>query len=320
MFKRKIAVVFYVILISFFCVYLFFKIQERDLIMQLNNNNLSFDAYVVTLKENTSLADFNKKVKESSLTDIQIHYQDKKDKITYFYGKGDYTTPPLLSGHFFASSDFESDVPLAIVGKKYKNKLYIPKDQSYLKINGSYVPVIGVMGDSYTSDLDSQIFIAASVKTLAKLQTNNFKIVIDMTSPVSASTLKKKLGLATAINLVKKDFIISNKSWINSHWTQLAGLLVAAVGILAQMAVWLVSAKRRYIEAVFLQTNKAKFIFEEWRTYSIWVGLGMILGSMLGMFIFQLTSYTYLLAFMGSLYVGSIILFYLLISLRLRKE
>ncbi|WP_240035084.1 hypothetical protein [Ligilactobacillus animalis] len=86
------------------------------------------------------------------------------------------------------------------------------------------------------------------------------------------------------------------------------------------MAVWLISSRRRYNEAVFLQANPAKFAFEEWRTYSIWVGLGTIIGGMAGMFIFQMTTYTYLLLTMGSIYLGSSLLFYLLINLRLKKS
>ena len=124
MLKRKIVVVLYIALISFFCVYLFFKIQERDLIIQLNNNNLSLDAYKITLKQDISLAELDQKIKDNDkLTDVQLHYQAKDQRnVTYFYGKGNYTQPPLLSGHFFSSADFESDVPLAVVGKNYEKK------------------------------------------------------------------------------------------------------------------------------------------------------------------------------------------------------
>ncbi len=86
------------------------------------------------------------------------------------------------------------------------------------------------------------------------------------------------------------------------------------------MAVWLISLRHRYNEAVFLQADPAKFAFEEWRTYSLWVGLGTLIGGMAGMFVFQMTTYTYLLLTMGSIYLGSSLLFYLLIVSRLKKE
>ncbi|WP_275066610.1 hypothetical protein [Ligilactobacillus murinus] len=41
---------------------------------------------------------------------------------------------------------------------------------------------------------------------------------------------------------------------------------------------------------------------------------------MAGMFVFQMTTYTYLLLTMGSIYLGSSLLFYLLIVSRLKKE
>ena len=116
-FKRKFVFVIYIALLAFLSVYLFFKIQERDIIIRLNNNNLSLDAYKVTPKQNSSLAAFSEKVKNASaLDDIQIHYQSKKDpRITYFYGKGDYDVPPMISGHFFSNADFDSAVPLLVV-------------------------------------------------------------------------------------------------------------------------------------------------------------------------------------------------------------
>ena len=319
--KRKIAIFCYIALITFFSVYLFFKIQERDMIIKLNNNNLSLDAYRVTLKQNTSLAKLNQKIKtDSNLTDVQVHYRDKKNKnITYFYGKGDYQQPPLTSGHFFANADFESDVPLMVVGKNYEKKLYTPKDQSYLKVAGNYFPVIGVMGDSYTSDLDDQIFIADALPRLEQLKTNNYQIIIDSSKPLDLKVLKKDLGLKSAVKLVRKNFIISNESWIKSHWAQVIGILTVLAGFIGLVIIWLVTSKKRYLEAEFLHAKQNKFIFDEWRLFSLWVGLGMIAGLVLGIFVFPLTAYSSLLTTMGVIYFVTSIVFYFLLRRRIKK-
>ena len=103
MFKKRIYVFFYIFLVAFFSVYLCFKIQERDMIIQLNNHNLSPNTYRVTLKQNVTLYDLNQKIEKTDLlNNVQVHYQDCENKnVTYFYGKGSFTAPPMLSGHFF---------------------------------------------------------------------------------------------------------------------------------------------------------------------------------------------------------------------------
>lgn len=321
-FKRKFVFVIYIALLAFLSVYLFFKIQERDIIIRLNNNNLSLDAYKVTPKQNSSLAAFSEKVKNASaLDDTQIHYQSKKDpRITYFYGKGDYDVPPMISGHFFSNADFDSAVPLLVVGKNYQDKLYQPKDQAYLKLDGQYVPVLGIMGEQYASELDDQIFIAASVATLNELNTSHYRIVLDMTEPLSAKTLKKQLNLATAKSLVNKNFIISHESWLSSHLAQVLGLMAVVVGVLAQMLLWLLASGKRFAEATFLKADKARFIFDEWRTYSLWLLLGLGSGTLFGILYFQMTSYVALISYLLGIAILCSMSFYLLIKARLEKE
>lgn len=322
MFKRKFVFVIYIALLAFLSVYLFFKIQERDIIIRLNNNNLSLDAYKVIPKQKSSLAAFNEKVKNTNaLDDVQIHYQSKQDPhVTYFYGKGDYAVPPMVSGHFFSNSDFDSAVPLLVVGKNYQDKLYQPKDQAYLKLNGQYVPVIGIMGEQYTSDLDDQIFIAASAQTLTELNTSQYRIVLDMTTPLSAKVLKKDLALATVKSLVDKNFIISHESWLSSHLAQVLGLSAVVIGILAQMLLWLLASGKRFAEATFLKADKVRFIFDEWRTYSLWLALGLGSGTLFGVLYFQMTSYLALSFYLLGIYGVCSVSFYLLIKARLKKE
>ena len=144
-FRNKLLIILYVCLLAFCSVWVFFKIQERDIVNQLNNHNLSQNAYEVVMKGTTSLEDINNKISNSSkIDDVQVHYQDKKNSnLTYFFGKGDYSTTPMVSGSFFADNDFNSEVTVALVGKNIAKKLYKPKDQDYLKVNSGYLPVLG---------------------------------------------------------------------------------------------------------------------------------------------------------------------------------
>ena len=135
-FRNKLLIILYVCLLAFCSVWVFFKIQERDIVNQLNNHNLSQNAYEVVMKGTTSLEDINNKISNSSkIDDVQVHY----------------STTPMVSGSFFADNDFNSEVTVALVGKNIAKKLYKPKDQDYLKVNSGYLPVLGVMGEKRIS-------------------------------------------------------------------------------------------------------------------------------------------------------------------------
>ena len=61
-FRNKLLIILYVCLLAFCSVWVFFKIQERDIVNQLNNHNLSQNAYEVVMKGTTSLEDINNKI------------------------------------------------------------------------------------------------------------------------------------------------------------------------------------------------------------------------------------------------------------------
>ena len=96
--------------------FIFSKINQRDLILQLDNRNLTAEAYQINLRQNEKLSKFTKELDDSSEIDnVQVHFQSKKDKnITYFYGKGNFPVPPMVSGEFFSKNDFDSIVNVAL--------------------------------------------------------------------------------------------------------------------------------------------------------------------------------------------------------------
>ena len=64
MLKKGLWLVIYTALLAFLSVFIFFKIQERDLIIQLNNHNLSLDAFHVVLKQPLTLDVFEEKINQ----------------------------------------------------------------------------------------------------------------------------------------------------------------------------------------------------------------------------------------------------------------
>lgn len=315
MLKKGLWLVIYTALLAFLSVFIFFKIQERDLIIQLNNHNLSLDAFHVVLKQPLTLDEFEQKINQNKqLPSLQIHFQNRKNNITYFFGTGDFSVPPMISGSFFSANDFKSDVSILVVGKDWKNKLYTPKDQSYLEHQGHFYPVLGVMGDKYRSDLDKQIFVLPGSATRKKLLANNFRIIIDGKKQLTSQQLKHVLPLSKVNRLKSKQLFVSQGSWTVAHWAEALGLLLVLFGSLFGTSLWRIFARQRYHEAHFLQKTASLFVFEEWRYYALFSVLGIVLGLIVGMITFNMYNYLLLLLFVGASFIVANV--YLIIRLR----
>ena len=79
--KKNFLTILYTALLSFLCVFIFSKINQRDLILQLDNRNLTAEAYQINLRQNEKLSKFTKELDDSSEIDnVQVHFQSKKDK------------------------------------------------------------------------------------------------------------------------------------------------------------------------------------------------------------------------------------------------
>lgn len=299
---------------------MFFKIQERDIVNQLNNHNLSQNAYEVVMKETTSLEDINNKISKSSkIDDVQVHYQDKKNSnLTYFFGKGDYSTTPMVSGSFFADNDFNSEVTVALVGKNIAKKLYKPKDQSYLKVDSGYLPVLGVMGEKHSSSsLDDQIFISGAISTLKNLTSNDYRIVIDSYKPLDAKIIKKVLGAKEVKTIFTNSLGIPKGVWLTSLVRKLVALLFIFVAFLAEAILWGVSYKRRY---VIKRATVNRATFQEWQVFTILALVGMSAGTILGLIYFTLYSYTGTIIFNSLMLITGSIVCYLTIYDRIKKQ
>lgn len=321
MFKKKFFVILYTMILAFLGVLTFYKIQERNLIIQLNNHNLSASAYRIKLKNNTNINDLDNQLSAAGkLDDIQVHYQDKKNKnITYFYGKGDFATPPMISGSFFSTDDFASDVTVAVVGKNVAKKLYKPQDQAYLKLHGNYIPVIGVMGDTKSSQLDNQIFIAESQLKTVKMSTSKYKIVIDAKEPMKKKEITESLAIKSITRLVSNKFIVPQSTWIVQHWTQMLCLIAIVFGLLGELLLWIASSKRNYLAARFLDMSSRKYAFEEWKSYSLYTGLGTLIGTLIGNLFLSLNSLVGALCYSIGTYLCMSILFFILVNKSINK-
>lgn len=299
MLTKRIFVLLYTAVLALASVFLFVKIQQRSLIIQLDNHNLSANAYHVVLRERESMWDVTQKIEKSKkIKNVQVHFQDKKNKdLTYFFGTGNFEVPPMITGSFFGSGAFDSEVEVVIVGKSYEKKLYKPKDQEYLKMDSKYVPVLGIMGDKYTSDLDKQIFIAPSIEKSKQLNANSFRIVIDGKKKLDKNTLKNLLGAKRIAHLPQRHFLINQDSWILDHYRELLMLLVLFIMVIFGIVIWTVNNRSRYIELLKNRKEPTQLLFEEWEFYTLLTGLGTVFGVLGGILLTDLTDYVALLVY-----------------------
>ncbi|MDK1726415.1 ABC transporter permease [Dellaglioa algida] len=322
MMRRRYIFIVVILLLTFFTTFLFFKMQEKDLITKLDNHNLSENAYVLKTKEQ-NLDNYNATlVNSKKITDFQIHYQVKNKKnVSYFYAKGSYEQPPMISGTFFSSNDFLSEVPVAVVGRNVSKTLYSPFHQQYYKLNGQYVAVIGIMGDKYNSELDNQIFIAMSDANPSKLKAENANIILDSKDLMTKPTLTSKLANTTVSKQVKADLILTNHSWIRRHWQQTIGLLAVIAGVALATYIWVVGVSKQIRNQKFIKQSNKLII---WNNLLIYTGsflVGGLLGTAIGQSQFSIKTNTMILyEFEGSLFIIASVIFYFVINRKVTKQ
>lgn len=319
--KKNFFTILYAAILSFFCVFIFSKINQRDLILQLDNHNLTSQTYQIDLPKNEKLSDFTDELNKSSkINNVQVHFQSKKDKnVTYFYGKGNFAVPPMISGSFFSKNDFDSIVNVTVVGQNLKKKLYKPKDQAYLHFDNCYIPVLGIMGDKTHSKLDDQIFIAGGKDILENLTSNDFVIKIDGRKDFSEKTLKNTFNAVNVKKVEQQNTFIQSGSWISNHLMQVLELLLVVLAMLLGIFVWGNASEKDFRAEVFASRNKKLVIFNEWRSFTTYNGIGMVVGTLIGTVVYTLSTYVQLIPFIIGLFVLSSAVFYVTVRKKINQ-
>jgi hypothetical protein len=65
LFRNKTFLTFLNACLAFLAVFIFFQIQQRDVVIKLNDHNLSMDAYQVRLKKNWTAAQIDQKLNDA---------------------------------------------------------------------------------------------------------------------------------------------------------------------------------------------------------------------------------------------------------------
>ncbi|MEE5987169.1 hypothetical protein L1O48_00385 [Ligilactobacillus equi] len=318
-FKKKFLIVVAAAVLAFISAFAFYQIQEKDVVIRLDNHNLSQDAYRMKFKAGTNLAEVVTKTRKSTLKDVQLHFQTQQKNVTYFYGKGNFATPPMVSGNFFSQASFVSDVPTAVVGKNLEKQLYKPQAQAYIKIKGNYIPVIGIMGSKYHSELDQQIFIAVAPENLVQKKANAYHVLIDGKNRLEKADIKRAFHPRSFRHVSYGTFIIAKRTWIKEHSTQVLILVGVVVGYLILLLIWFFTSRKNFQQLRFLNDDRQRFVFQEWEFYTLFIGLGLVLGTIVGMMIYSMTSYSWLLIFNGGGMLIDSLFFLWILNVRVKR-
>nr|SFZ88132.1 hypothetical protein LREN565_1245 [Loigolactobacillus rennini] len=285
LFKRKSLLVVLLAAIAFLGV-LFFSQMNRIIYQDLlDHAGLSTDTRVLATKKHAGITTINQKLAQHpKLTNYQIQYRQPHSKKIFVYGAGDFKTLPLVSGRFFSDSDFDSPVPVAIVGQNIAKKLYTPTSQSYLKYGKRYLSVIGVVGAKKASQLDNMVFISTSPQqSLLTKPLNQLQIHIDGKPKLRHLPVFKHIF---AIN--QADFLFPQSTpfvglaWLKEYWWFGGALLLISGLFLVTVEFWLVLAKRMLHQAHFYTDDASGFYWRELRHFAFFAVLGIAIGGLLG--------------------------------------
>ncbi|MFD1440649.1 ABC transporter permease [Lacticaseibacillus hegangensis] len=206
----------------------------------LDHYNLSEQAVKITTKSPLTLPQAAAKLAQSDLTNVQVQFRASGARV-FLYAKGSYGELPLASGQWFSDADLQSPLPVAVVGNDLSARLATGSHQQYLKQNGQYIPVLGVVSSPRSQRLNQAIFLNASGAGQAAPRLANVKIYAD-----GANIQKQKSQLAKLLGGKASKYQYRQHLGV-SDWWQTSGvtalwcvLLVLGALLIAWLAQWFI--------------------------------------------------------------------------------
>lgn len=197
----KKIVIYLISVLSFIGLGITLSLQQSQRADQvLNNNGLSAKYYVYTVKDKLKVKDLlnflNKKIDNNHL---QVHLKSKYDQNRILIW-ANYNIPsqPLAksSSRYFTKSDFDNQIPLAVISAQTKDGVMLFQGHHYLKENNRYITVIGQLkGNSESENSQKVYYLTTGVKQpTANEALNDYQVSIDGLNNNQASQVKKYLG------------------------------------------------------------------------------------------------------------------------------
>jgi hypothetical protein len=174
---------FLIALVYFATLWLMGQHDRSTYQIQLDHGGLSEDALIFNAKSNLNMQQLVKKLSQRNYDNYQVQFIDPaQEQVSYIYAKHPKTNISMISGRNFNTSDYNSPLPFAIVGQDWVDNLYKPQVQAYLFDHERYVAVIGQVGTSGESSLNTHRFISVSpLQTTNPTPIKNLEVIADGT-------------------------------------------------------------------------------------------------------------------------------------------
>ncbi|WP_054666020.1 hypothetical protein [Lacticaseibacillus camelliae] len=201
----------------------------------LDHYNLSEQAVTVSTKADLTLPQAAAKLAKSKLTNLQVQFRTSGGRV-YMYGNGHYGTLPLDSGQWFSDADFQSPLPVTVVGADHEKQLTTGSHQQYLKQAGQYLPVLGVVSSPRSQRLNRAIFLNASGAGPAAPRLDDVKVYAD------GENIQKQKGQLARLLGGKAANYQYRQHLGGTDWWQTSGLTTVwcvVLGLFAVLIAWI---------------------------------------------------------------------------------
>lgn len=91
---------------------------------------------------------------------IYMTKQYGKNKVNAIYYNERFVNFPMRYGHFFTKAELKSGKNMAVIGKNIESSIEEQNGNKYIKLNGKYFRVIGIIGYDRDTIIDDYIYIS----------------------------------------------------------------------------------------------------------------------------------------------------------------
>lgn len=250
--KKNIVFISLILILNIFLLFLFKYKNSQVYIQELSN-----ELYTTNSKE------FIIPNLEKSLQHIE---NEKKYRLFIEFGdirflksNDEEWSPPILEGKFFP---VETNKTQAVVGKNLINIIKEVDGKNVISFDNKYYEVIGIMGEEFTSRIDSLILLTSD--KIPSVENQN--IVIDSSNKCTIKKISNAILSQENCELIEKEYLGLNrlvKSDFFSGFFSIYSILVVIFSILVYGRYWFEKEKRflELLNMLGFRKSKIKSIY-----------------------------------------------------------
>lgn len=229
----------------FFCVSiistLFYNItKEKKQLEILNREYYGLSMQTFSVKPSSekempaTLYDISKAIPKNS--DCAVYYNDDSH-IRQIYFEGSYNAPPVISGRFLNSNDFNTDKNVAVVGKDRADEIVVSNNKKYIKYQEKNFEVVGIAGTDKTSALNFTIFVACNKKLFPQKKV----FTLDINQKNADALFKNLKDNLSSKNFESEKMVSSDNAYKVLNSNDVGGNMMIAAFICFALSILIVS-------------------------------------------------------------------------------